>query len=123
MKTVYYYLYYRIYSLWKKMPGRDYAFSAMAGLSLLLILNIATVIIYFRFLKNFSFQQVRIPVVLSIVLILAANYFIFVYEDKYIEIEKRFNNEVEKQKKLKSGAIIIYVFLTFVFLFWVLFNK
>lgn len=123
MKTVYYYLYYRIYSLWKKMPGRDYAFSAMAALSLLLILNIATVIIYFRFLKNFSFQQVRIPVVLSIVLILAANYFIFVYEDKYIEIEKRFNNEVEKQKKLKSGAIIIYVFLTFVFLFWVLFNK
>lgn len=105
------------------MPGRDYAFSAMAALSLLLILNIATVIIYFRFLKNFSFQQVRIPVVLSIVLILAANYFIFVYEDKYIEIEKRFNNEVEKQKKLKSGAIIIYVFLTFVFLFWVLFNK
>ncbi len=123
MKTVYYYLYYRIYSLWKKMPGRDYAFSAMAALSLLLVFNIATVIVYFRLLKNFTYQQVKIPVILSVALILVANYFIFVYKDKYIEIEKRFINRIEKQKKLRSIAIISYVFLTFVFLFWVLFNK
>jgi cytochrome c biogenesis protein CcdA len=123
MKTAYYYLYYRIYSLWKKMPGRDYAFSAMTALSLLMIFNIATFIIYFRLLKYYSIQQVKIPVILSVVLILIVNYFIFIFKDKFLEIEKRFICESEKHKKLKSIPIIIYVFLTFIFLFWVLFNK
>ena len=104
------------------MPGRDHAFSAMSALSLLLIFNIATLLIYFKFFKKFASQQVKIPVILSVVLILIVNYFIFIYKDKYIEIEKRFINEIEKQKKLRSIAIITYVFLTFVFLFWVLFK-
>jgi hypothetical protein len=123
MKAAYYYLYYRIYSLWKKMPGRDYAFSAMTALSLLIVFNIAVLIVYFRLLKNYSFQQVKIPTILSTVLILVVNYFIFMYKDNYIEIEKSFINETQKQKKIRSIPILIYVFLTFIFLFWVLFNQ
>jgi len=123
MKTAYYYLYYRIYSLWKKMPGRDYEFSAMTALSLLIIFNISSLIAYFRLLKSYSFQQVKIPLIISAVLILVVNYFIFIYKDNYIEIEKSFINETQKQKKIRSIPVLIYVFLTFFFLFWVLYNK
>lgn len=105
------------------MPGSDHAFSAMAALSLLIIFNIATVIVNFKLFIDFSYQQVKIPVILSVVLILTINYLIFIYKSKYIEIEKRFLNEMRKHKQLRSIAILTYVFLTFIFLFWILFDR
>ena len=124
MKTIYYYLFYRIYSLWKKMPGRDHAFLAMVALSLLILYNFITIIGYLNFINSSNINKYKTPLIVFAILVIAINYFIFIFKNKYVTIEAEFINESEKQKFISSIVVLIYVFLTFVFLFWVLFfNK
>jgi len=123
MKTAYYYLYYRIYSLWKKMPGKDHAFSAMAAQSLLFLFNFISIIGYFRIIKSSNITMYKMPLIFFAIMVLVINYFIFIHKQRYEKIETLFIKENKKQKVIGSIIVIVYVFLTFVFLFWVLFNK
>jgi hypothetical protein len=113
----YYYLYYRIYSAWIKIKGSDHAFLAMVALSLLLMLNISTLILYFDLLNDMIYDDIRLPIILGVILVLVVNYFVFIYRNKYKKIKKLFMNETKRQKIIGSIIIITYILLTFVLLF------
>lgn len=102
------------------MKGNDHAFLAMVALSLLLMFNISTIVLYFDLLNNMVYQDLRLPIILGVILVLVVNYFVFIYRNKYKKIEKIFKNETKKQRIVGSIIIIIYTILTFVLLFSVL---
>jgi len=106
------------------MPGRDHAFLAMVALTLLILYNFISIIGYLNFINSSNIDKYKTPLIVFAIMVLAINYFIFIFKDKYVKIEAEFINESEKQKCISSIIVLIYVFLTFVILFWVLFfNK
>lgn len=105
------------------MPGNDNAFSAMAALSLLILFNIASIIGYFNLINILNLEKYKKSLIVFAIMVLVINYLIFIHKKKYEKIETKFINENKAQKKISSFITLIYVFLTFIFLFWVLFNK
>ena len=69
MKTAYYYLYYSIYTLWKKMPGKDHAFIAMAALCLLIGFNLISFMILLDQYYNITAEKGKNLIILIIIII------------------------------------------------------
>ena len=103
------------------MPGSDNAFSAMIALSLLILFNIATIIGYFKLINSSNIEKYKKLLIVFAIIVLVINYLIFINKKRYKKIETKFINESSKQKRNSSIVVIIYVLLTFIFLFWVLF--
>jgi len=112
MKTVYYYLYYRIYSLWKKMPGRDHAFSAMAALCLIIGYNLLSLMILIDSHYDIPINKGKNLVVFLVILLFVSNYFIFVHKERFKKIVERFKNESKNNKIASSIGIIFLVIFT-----------
>jgi hypothetical protein len=92
------------------MDGTDHAFKAMAALSLLLIWNFITIAIYFDFFDNID----KYTLIFTLISTLVMNYFVFIYNKKYLEIEVLFKNESKSQKKIGGGVILIYAIFSLV---------
>jgi hypothetical protein len=92
------------------MDGTDHAFKAMAALSLLLIWNFITIAIYFDFFDNID----KYTLIFTLISTLVMNYFVFIYNKKYLEIEVLFKNESKSQKTIGGGVILIYAIFSLV---------
>jgi hypothetical protein len=111
---LYYYVFYCIYRVWIKMDGTDHAFKAMAALSLILMWNFITIAIYFEVFDNID----KYTFVVTVIGILVINYFVFIHNKKYLEIEELFKNESKAQKKIGGLATLIYAIFSLVIMLW-----
>lgn len=59
------------------MPGRDHAFLAMAALSLLILYNVLSMIIFLKLFAGFTYQQVKVPVIVGVFLFFNCKLFYF----------------------------------------------
>jgi formate hydrogenlyase subunit 3/multisubunit Na+/H+ antiporter MnhD subunit len=115
MKTAYYYLFYRIYVVWKKMPGKDRAFSAMTALCLIIGFNLVSLLILIDSHYDIPTNQGKAYILIMIISLFVANYFIFIFNERFKMIEEKFQNE-SKGKKIASSIGIIFLLLFTVFL-------
>ena len=103
----------------------------MLGVTFLMFTNIATVIIVILRACNLLLPEpktsnpFKIIIVLFAALIFAINYFFLLGGKKHYEIVVSFQNETQKQKKVGTIKLGLYVFLTFAvpFIAAVLYHK
>lgn len=114
MIRLYYYLFYRIHRFTKKLGNYDVAFSSMAGLSGLLIFNLVSIINLVNPITKSNWGTVKNYIIAFAIIIFVFNYLVFIYKDKYKEIEKTFSKETNKQKKVSSLIVSIYLVLTLI---------
>jgi hypothetical protein len=114
----YYLLYYRIYKATSRTNKDVVEWTTMIALSLLVFLNLMTLLelIWPHILKGTN-KNISI---LGGLFVLATNYYIFIFKDKYLKIVKDYSNK----KKLNSffiGVItIIYIIGSIYFMLHVL---
>ena len=119
MIKFYKYLYYRLYT-WnlKKWGESDFPQgNALLGVSFMMYINLGLLAVVLQFFGIQIFFLEEVPkkeiIILGLIL-LAINYFIFLYKGKYKKIVKMFDNETEKQKSRNILFLWIYVFLSFI---------
>jgi len=112
MKTAYYYLYYRIYSFWKRMPGKDHAFSAMAALCLIICYNIVSLIILVDKYYDIPIKKGGNLIIVFVIILFVSNYFIFIHKARYKKIEGKFKNESKVNMLVSSVGTILFVLFT-----------
>jgi hypothetical protein len=108
----YYYLFYRIYIFTNKLGNYDVAYSAVLGLSGLLILN-AFILIKIFGLNESNLNLIRPIGFVCASLIILINYYIFIFKRKYFIIAYKYRNESRKSKNINGIIVLFYVFTTF----------
>lgn len=111
----YYYLYYKIYAFTKKLGNWQVAWSAVLGLSFLLIIN--AILILNKVFDISRFENDRIIVWIIGAVILIANFFLFDYKAKYKNVVNKYKNESDTSRKVGNSIVLIYVITTFLSIF------
>ncbi len=120
LKTGYYYLFYKIHKFTSKLGKYDVAFSSITGLSGLQLFNIITIILSIPPLEKVFIVHYKLYIFFITLLFFIINYFLFVYKDKYLDIEKKYKNESKRQKSIGDFIVTTYIILSFVLLFKVI---
>lgn len=114
---IYKYLFYWIYYIWKKIPGKDHAFLAMLALTGILFINMVNgITLYERITKN-KLDNVPILLLAIFIIIFSLNYYLFIHNKKYNKIENELNNKNIVSKIFGSIILIILLFFTIFFAF------
>ena len=90
------------------MKGNDNSFSAMAALTLLLGFNILAIVNVTGLMEKYTYEQLKVPIILGGISLFVINYLIFLKDKKYLEIEKIFINESKRKKQIGNIIIILY---------------
>ena len=98
IKFVYYYFFYKIHKFTGKLGKYDVAFSSITGLVGIQLVNIITFILSINFLKEYFLNHYKIYIFFITLFLFTVNYFLFIYNDKYIKIEGKFSNESLQQR-------------------------
>jgi len=115
------YLYYRVYAWNLRMWGESDLpqFNALFGVSVLVYLNILTVLAAIDVLAGRHVVALSRTVAVGMgVTLMVIGYFLLVHKDKYRRIAKELNGETSTQRKKRLIACLLYVALTFVSFFW-----
>ncbi|MFC2152692.1 hypothetical protein ACFLSE_09200 [Bacteroidota bacterium] len=111
----YYYLYYKIYVFTKKLGNWQVAWSAVLGLSFLLIINV--ILILEKLVDISRFENDRVIVWITGAVILIANFFLFDYKAKYKNLVNKYKNESDISRKFGNSIVLIYVIATLLSIF------
>ena len=113
------YIYYKFYIWAQKINGKKSSpeYTAMFTTSFLFAMNIAVLVLVLIFIINKElinpiFTNKPVLYVFAIIVGLT-NYFLFVYDKRYLDIVKEFQKESEQRKKQGTIYIWLYIFLTF----------
>jgi hypothetical protein len=113
--NIYNYLFYKIYIFTKRLGNYEVAYSAMLGMSFLLILNVFQLIKVVGFDEN-RYEQLK-PFVLGIAaLIIVLNYFLFNHNGRYLKIVNYFKAESNLSRIAGNTIVFLYVVFTFGFI-------
>ena len=123
MKNEYYRFFYRIYILWKKIPGREHAFLAMSAMSFIIGCNLVSLLIIIDKFYDISINHEKSIIIILIAFLFICNYFIFIHKERFIKIEEIFKDEKNINKIISSTMSTLYIILTFALLFVLLFYK
>ena len=115
----YYYLYYRIYSFLKKTKNHDSALTASLSLSLLVVINLfkSFVNMFSAIIENFE-EEFIFLVLITLVLVMISNHYIFVHNKKYIKIQHTYSDESLLNKRIRGVIISIYIAFTILSFFY-----
>ena len=110
----YKYLYYRIYEWQLKRFGKgdNPEFTALLGNSLLLFTNLVTLVIFFEIITGRVFRIENSYAIIAMIIIIATNYYIFLYKNKFNTIISSFELESGLQKKSSTIWCLVYVTIT-----------
>lgn len=113
----YYYLFYRIYSLFIKRGGN--CDSAVDAIVLLSGMNFTFLYIKIFNISKYNSKPIYITgIVIFIVLWFVMNYFIFQYKERYIQIINVYKNESAANKRFGTFLVITYIILSIILLFF-----
>lgn len=121
MKKIYYFTFYKIYSVIKKTNNKDVAeWVAAILLGLFLTFNVFCLLYYSNAFKTSLYIEHATGIMIGIFLFfVSVNYIIFLNKDKYITIVDK-SALVDKNIQIWGGiAVFFYVILTIVFLLYI----
>ncbi len=110
--NIYYYLFYKIYVFTKKLGNYNVAFSAVLGMSFLLILNLAPIVKILG-VNDSNFTSIKPTLLVLGLAVIFINEFIFMRKKKYRSIIKSFSEESERSRIIGNVVVTLYVMLTF----------
>ena len=126
----YNYVYYRVYDWNLKKWGEDDVseWKAVFGLSAVIALNLFTLLLLLNIVID-GVAPKEIPRIEAIILALvffSVNYFLFIYKQKYKELEKLYDteNKIERRKNgyivfaYTVGSPVFFIFISF-FSIWI----
>lgn len=122
----YRYFFYRQYVFSKNLWDSEPAFSSMLIMSLTILFHTTFFLIIFANVLNieiidFLFLNKSPIVVIGLYgVFLIMGYFMFYYKSKWAHIIKEFEIESERSRILGKYLLLIYLFVTFLGLFWML---
>ncbi len=113
MWMAYKYIYYRLYTWFRKKWGDEDApeYSAAIGMSMNLGLNfgsLATIIYIISNVNIIPEGLSKAVVVLPFLIVVVLHYFAFIHHGKCREIEKEFKGESKKERKRKGFWVLLY---------------
>lgn len=125
MKDMFDHLFYRFY-WWNLNVVKERQlpiFSSFLGVSIFKVLNISTLIFTFLLLcvKGNSVYPKWLHALMMLAMLIV-DYFIYIHKGQYKEIIERSKNLEKEKLRKKDIIIIVYMILTFVLLFWVIFE-
>lgn len=112
--NTYYYLFYWIYKMTYRTNKDIIEWSSMIALSVLLYLNITSLIIFLIPKEVVILYKYEVFYGIGL-LILIINFFIFIKDRKYLRIVERFKTENKNHFYIKSIFILAYIFLSVYF--------
>jgi hypothetical protein len=112
--NTYYYLFYWIYKMTYRTNKDIIEWSSMIALSVLLYLNITSLIIFLIPKEVVILYKYEVFYGIGL-LILIINFFIFIKDRKYLRIVERFKTENKNNFYIKSIFILAYIFLSVYF--------
>ena len=114
---LYYYIFYRILSLWRKIGKNDVVFSAMIAFTLFFWINIVTISSYFEIKNKYTYEDLKYIILVLILGMVFINYLLLVRNDRYkIKIE-RYSNETKHQQILGNVITTLCIIATYVWFF------
>ncbi len=125
MMIFYKYIFYRIFSIYRKKHDKDESsYTAMIFVNLFMFMNIFVV---GGLLNNFNllpvFFKSKIQVVIFIIVLLIVNYFIFLHKIKYDVFCDEFERKTNSKSKQNGWLIVLYFIISTSLLFAVPFIK
>lgn len=118
---LYYFIYYKLFKIasytekqWAKgvqMPE----WLALCSFVILIILNLVFLLMCLFKIFNFTIVLTKEMALISSAVIFGVNYFLLIYKKKYVEIEKKFDRESQKDRNIKSFLFWLYLLLSFGF--------
>ena len=125
---MYNYIYYKLYKMAKRTEKqwpqsmRMPATIAMFSISILQLVNFAMIFVLLVYGIKVLPPSTLVPeqAIFTMVLIYIVNYFLFVRNKKFLQIEERFDKDSKATKRIKSLLVWLYIILTFVLFFVVL---
>lgn len=116
--TAYKYFFYRTYKWQLKLGDKNIPqVTAILVNSILLFLNLLTVIIWFQIMTGYKIQIENLYAITGTSLILLINYFIFLYNNKFKRIIAEFDSETELQSARRGTLCLVYEIGTFLSFF------
>ena len=114
---LYEYLFYKIYCGLRNLGNWELADSTVFVLSIFIGLNINVIcFLVFPISENFL-EENKVSFFIFYASIIVLNYFFFLRNKKYLEIEKRFKRESRKQKLIGDIVVSVYAVATIVSIF------
>ena len=125
---MYYYIFYRLYKMAQKTEKqwspnmRTPVAVAFFSIAILQFINLLTLFVILKhgIQLDISIELSKEKVILVGIVILLINYYIFIRNKNFSNIETRFDEDSSKSKNLKKMLFWIYIVLTFVLFFTVL---
>jgi hypothetical protein len=126
MHNKYKYIYYWLYTWQKRLWGEENVpqFSAVSGMSMSLMANIASFIVILEIVLNKQILPSNIPktnVLLVGLAVLVFHYFLFMHNGRFIKIENEFKGESKEERKKRGIWVVIYAFGSLAFFIFLLF--
>jgi hypothetical protein len=99
----------------KRWYGNEYigSFAAATGFGIVMGMNVVTLVVVYRLVTGHSVPIPSSLVGAIVVLPLAINYRVFIWNDKYAEILHRFTQRRPKEKRRAKIGAWTYVFASF----------
>lgn len=117
LMRLYEYLFYKIYCGLRNLGNWELADSTVFVLSIFIGLNINVIcFLVFPISENFL-EENKVSFFIFYASIIVFNYFFFLRNKKYLEIEKRFKKESRKQKLIGDIVVSVYAVATVVSIF------
>lgn len=110
----YKYIFYRIFSLYRKKNDIDESsYTAMIFVNLLMFMNVFFIV---GILNNFKllpiFFRSKTQVIIFIIVLLFINYFIFLRKKKYERFCDKFERKANSKSKEKGWLIVLYFIIS-----------
>lgn len=106
---LYYYLFYRVLCLWKKLGNYDVEFKAMIVFCFILLMSVITLLSYWNLFTKINFIKHKFDYVIAVLSYILVNYWLLIYKDKYKDKIKQFENE--SKKHMLIGNILTSIVL------------
>jgi hypothetical protein len=121
-KYIYYWLYTWQRNLWGKNDFPEH--NASIGLSLSFGCNSCSLFVIIDLITGIQILPLGLTIeylIAPIIFILGGHYFLFVFKQKYKNIEEEFKSESKEERKKKGIGVLLYTFGSLAFYIFLLF--
>ncbi len=115
MYSAYKYLFYRIYSWNLKTWGKEDIpqYNTIIWISVMIMANLLSILIIIEIIVGYEIIKVssipKIFMIIEYVIIFIFNYFLLVYNDKYLLIAKNFKSENKEKRRRRTKWMWSYI--------------
>lgn len=114
---LYYYLFYRVLCLWKKLGDYDVTFKAMIAFCFILLMSVITFLSYWNVFINIQYEEHKLYYIVAVIGYILINYWLLIYNDRYKDKIKQFENESKKHMLIGDVLTSIVIICAIIWFF------